>query len=130
MTTSYLSVKYLFFVNAIVAVLYGVAFLLVPEQVLSLYEVTLSAVGNGILQLYGGSFLTIGLVLWFIKDMEFSDSRRGVVFGFFIGYILSFLVMLYFQLNNLVNILGWSNVLIMLVFSLAYGYFLITNPSD
>jgi hypothetical protein len=114
-------------INAVVALLYGIGFLLVPEQILSLYEVFLSPIGNGILQLYGAAFISIGIVLWFLQDLEASNSRRGVLLGFFIGYGASFLVTVYFQVNNLVNVLGWSNVGIMLVFTITYGYFLVKN---
>jgi hypothetical protein len=114
MTNEYLTFKNLLTVNSVVAVVYGLLFVLIPEDAVDLYDVSLDPTGA----------LPIGV--------SPSDMRRGITAAFFIGDVLGVIITLIMQLDDDVdaNALGWSNVLVYLLLGLGYGYFLFMKPDE
>jgi F0F1-type ATP synthase assembly protein I len=137
MTNEYLTFKNLLTVNSVVAVVYGLLFVLIPEDAVDLYDVSLDPtgalpIGVYMTQLFGASLISTGIFMWFIRDLSPSDMRRGITAAFFIGDVLGVIITLIMQLDDDVdaNALGWSNVLVYLLLGLGYGYFLFMKPDE
>ena len=113
----------LFTINAIVAFLFGLAFVLIPELVLSLYGVTLSVNGIYISRLLGAAFLGFGVISWLVKNSSGSVELRAIVFALFLSEILGFFISLFYQLRGISNALGWTTVAIYLLLGAGFGYF-------
>ena len=125
-----MTLKNLFTVNAVVAILYGLGFLLVPETVLSLYGLDLSAGGLIITQYLGTAFIGFAVLMWLQRTKEHTDARRAVVLGFLIHFVIGLVLSVISALSGVMNALGWLNVVIYLVFTMGYGYFQFVNTSD
>ena len=123
-----MKLKTLFIITAIITVLFGVVFVIIPTQVYSLYGIEADAVLNYMGQLFGAALIAIGLISWHSRDAADSDARRAIILAIFIADGIGFIIALIGQLNNVVNALGWSTVAIYLLLSLGFGYFQFSKP--
>lgn len=114
--------SYVFTVTAVVALLFGLAFVLVPSQTLALYDVTLDAAGLFIARLLGSAFLMFAVVSWLVRNVGPSPERQAIALAFFVGDTVAFVASLLVQLEGVVNALGWSTVAIYLILALAFGW--------
>ena len=119
----------LFTLNAIVAVLFGLGFALVPATLVSLYGATLDAAGIYVARLFGAEVLGYATLTWFARNAEESGARRAIVLSCFVSWAVGFVCALIGQLSGVVNALGWSTVGLYLLFTLGYAYFQFMKPS-
>jgi len=110
-------------INSIIAFVFGIAFVLIPGQVLSLYGAQPSPELNYVGQLFGGALLAFAVLTWLARNAAESDSRKAIVKALFVGDGIGFIVVLIAQLDNVVNNLGWSTIIIYLLLAIGFGYF-------
>jgi hypothetical protein len=110
-------------IAAVVCLLFGLVFVFVPEQFMSYYGATPDAGANYMAQLFGAALIGIAIILWLCKDAEDSPTRRAILLGLFVTEVVGFVVALKTQLGGGINALGWSTVVIYLLFALGFGYF-------
>jgi membrane-bound ClpP family serine protease len=113
----------------VIALVFGLAFLLAPRAVLPLYGV---AVDPGIVlmsRFFGAALVQLGMVLYLIRDVGDLRTQRGVVIGSFLGSVAGLVVALTGQFWGVVNGLGWSTVAIYGLLTLGYGSFMFGRPA-
>jgi hypothetical protein len=115
---------------AVVAGLFGLGFVFIPEQVMSYYGTVPEASTNYMAQLFGAALLGIAVILWLCKDAQDSPVRQAILLGLFVAEGVGFVVALITQLGGTINALGWSTVAIYLLFALGFGYFRFLKPAD
>jgi hypothetical protein len=113
---------------AIVALLFGLAFLLVPAGLLSLYGVTLDSGGQWIARYLGSAFLAIAAMTWLGRAAS-GPGLRAILVGDFVLAITGLLVAIFDRLYGVGNMLVWSTLGIYLLLSLGFGYFVLLKPS-
>ena len=123
-----MKLKTLLILGAIVNAIFGLAFLLVPEAVTSVYGNTLSQGGIIFARLFGAAMLGFAALSWSARSAPESEARRSIVLGSFVYSALGFIVSLVSQLAGMVNALGWSTVVLFLLFALGFGYFQFMKP--
>src|SRR5437868_9042518 len=108
---------------AVVTLVYGLGFLLIPDQVLSWYGInSLPAAGILTARLFGSSLLGYAVLFWLAREAEDSEARRGVVTGAFASTLIGLAVSVLAQLASVTNSLGWLNVVVYLLLTLGFGY--------
>ena len=123
-----MKLKGLFIVTAVISILFGAAFVIIPTEVYSLYGVQSGTELNFVGQLFGSALIAIGLISWQSRNADDSEARRAIVSSFFIADAVGFIVALIGQLNNVVNALGWTIVAIYLLLALGFAYFQSSKP--
>jgi hypothetical protein len=123
-----MNIRNLFTVSAIVAGLFGLAFVLVPGPLTELYGIELSDGGLYVGRLLGAAFLMFAVLTWQSRDAQDSTARQAIILALLVGFVVGFVVSLVGQFNNIVNALGWTTVAIYLLFSVGYGYFQFRKP--
>src|SRR5208282_5998465 len=110
-----MNVKVFLVVQAALAIIYGVAFVLVPAFVLVTYGMTTepSTILSG--RYFGATLLAVGLMAWFLKETSDRAALRGVLSGLAISYVVGLLVSIWGTLTSIMNGMGWSAVLIYVV---------------
>jgi hypothetical protein len=108
-------------INAVVAVIFGLGFVLIPETLLSFYGVSLSAAGLYLGRLLGGAFLGYGILSWLVRDGS-GHEMRAIVLALFVSEIIGFVITVFYQLQGVANALGWSTAAIYLLLGAAFGY--------
>lgn len=116
-------------INAVVAAVFGIAFILVPSQVVSLYGVEETAALNFTGQLFGAALFGFAVLTWSARNASDSEARRAIVLALFLSDAIGFVVALLGQLGNVVNTVGWSTVAIYLLLASGFGYFQLRKPA-
>lgn len=109
--------------HAILALAFGIAFVLAPASVLGLYGVATDPAGTFMARLWGAAAIQIGLAAWLARKDTDTPARRAVQLGNAGGLAVGFVIALLGQLAGLFNALGWSTVLLFFLLCVGYGYF-------
>jgi hypothetical protein len=118
----------LLLVVALIGAVFGIAFVLVPGPLLSVYGVTTDKAGLLLAQLFGAALLGFAVLDWLARDVSDPDAQRAVVFANLTADGIGFVVALIGQLAGIANAVGWSTVAIYLAFALAFAYVGIIRP--
>lgn len=115
-------------VTAVVAILFGIAFVLAAGPLISLYGGTLTPAGTVVAQLFGAALIGYAVVNWFARNAKETEALRAIVLANFVADAIGFVVALLGQLSGAANALGWSTVAIYLLLALGFGYFQFMKP--
>jgi len=125
-----MKLKTLMIINTVVAIVFGIAFVLIPWQVYKIYGPGTSEILNYMGQLFGAALIGFGLISWKVRNAADSDAMRAIIFAFFVADSIGFIVALIGQLNNVVNVFGWSTVVIYLLLAIGFGYFQLSKTKS
>lgn len=111
-------------IAAVVAFLFGLAFLLAPVQTMSVYGVTLDISGQYLGRYLGSAFLGIAVLTWFARNAKpQEEGSRAIILGDFILCITGLVVALFDKFYGAGNNMVWSTVIIYLLLAVGFGYF-------
>lgn len=116
-------------VNAIVALVYGIALVLLPATVLSIYGVTPGPAVNLASQLFGVELLHVGLLCWLVRNVSESVVQRAFIIASLIAQVVGVIVSVMGTLSGVFNAVGWSAVAIFLLLALGYAYLQFMKPA-
>jgi hypothetical protein len=117
----------LFLVYLIVELIFGFGFLFVPGLMMDPMGVTLDETSTTFARLFGSLIISIPVLLFFARKSASPEFKRGVVYSVFIYLLASTIILLITQIKGLMNAMGWSIVILHLVFMLWFGYYLINQ---
>lgn len=117
-------------INAIAGIVFGLGFIVVPAQTLSLYGHAPTAILSYMAQLLGTALLSFGLLTWAARNSHDSEARRAILLALAVGYTIGFVLALIAQIRGVENFLGWSTVATYLLLALAFGYFRFAKPAS
>ena len=112
----------------VLALVFGLGFLLAPRSLLPMYGVTPDPMVVLMARFFGATLVQLGLILYLIREVGDSRTQRGVILGSFVGSLAGLVVALTAQFWGLLNSLGWSSVAIYGVLLLGYGSFVFGKP--
>jgi hypothetical protein len=113
----------------VIALAFGLGFLLAPRWMLGLYGVQSEPTIVLISRFFGAALVQLGMVLYLIRDVGDLRTQRGVVIGSFLGSVAGLVVALTGQFWGVVNQFGWSTVAIYGLLTLGYGSFMFGRPA-
>ena len=120
-----MKLKYWMTAKAIVEVIFGISWVLLPVTLGSLLGMTLNPGGALMAQLFGAAFIFSSIVLWLARNLTESDvAARAIIIAVVVSNTIGFIVTLIASLSGVWNALGWLPVALYLVFGLAFAYFL------
>ena len=113
-------------VFAVLALLFGIGFVLAPGAVLANYGITTTPAVAVMSRLFGGTLFAIAIIQWMARDLG-ASAVRPVLIGLGVADAVNCIVAIAGTTSGTINALGWTTVLIYLVGALGAGYFLM-NP--
>ena len=116
-------------IAAVLALVFGLAFILIPAQLMSLYGVTLEAGGQWVGRYLGSAFLGIGALTWLARNATQGEALRAIVLGDFVTSATGLVVAVLHGIYGPGNALLWSTVAIYLFLTLGFGYFQFVKPA-
>jgi hypothetical protein len=122
--------KNYFSIFAVLSVLFGIGFVLAPDQVLINYGIESSPAIALMSRLFGGTLLAMAVILWSARDFHDQAAVRAVLIGSGVSDVVNLVVALLAVTSGTVNALGWSTVLIYLCGALGAGYFLAASKAQ
>ena len=115
----------LFLVSLVVEAVFGIGFVLAPGALLAPMGVTLNDVATTFARLFGSALLSFPVLLWFARQSDKPEFRKGVVNSMSVYYLVSGILLLITQLRGQMNPTGWSVVVLHLGLFFWFGYFLV-----
>lgn len=117
----------LFLVYLIVEAIFGIGFLFVPGLLMDPMGLTLDETSTTFARMVGSLIISLPVLLFFARKSASSEFKRGVVYCIFTYLLASTIILLITQIKGLMNAMGWSVVILHLVFLLWFGYFIINQ---
>jgi branched-subunit amino acid ABC-type transport system permease component len=114
-------------VTAIGSLLFGLAYLLIPASLASLYGIPLDS-SDLYPRYFGSALIGFAAVLWLARKVPSGPALRAVLVGGFVASILGLLVAVFQALDPIGNTLEWSTVLIYFLLALGFGDFVFRTP--
>ena len=115
-------------VAAVVAGIFGLAFVLVSGPLLTLYGITLDKAGTLVAQLFGAALIGFAVLNWLARDVTDRGAQQAILLANLISDTVGFVMALIGQLAGVANALGWSTVAIYLLLALGFAYFQFMKP--
>jgi hypothetical protein len=109
-------------VSAIFSIGYGVAGLVVPEAIGSIFGITYDTAAVYAGRLLGGSYVGYGIANFLSRDTVDPQTRRALAAGNAFAWAVGFVVSTAAQLQGLVNAIGWSSVVLTVAFTVAWAW--------
>lgn len=126
-----MSYKLLFALSAVVAVIIGLGFLIVPDRALPLLGTTEQYVSTLVAaRFFGFALFGMGLVLWFAKDVADEKAQKNLGIANLVISVIGLGLSLYGTMagNAVIRTNAWVPIVLFLVGALAYGFMLFFKP--
>ncbi len=125
-----MKLRNLFLIHSLIALLYSLGLLLIPQTMLFLYGITTTAGDRLLAQFFGVQLLTSGLVTLLARDESASSARNTITLSILISSAVGLIVSIGGTLAGTMNVLGWSAVVIYGFFAIAFAFFQFIGPAE
>jgi hypothetical protein len=115
-------------VAAAVSVVSGIAGLLAPTQLGSLFGVTFDDVGASEARMAAASYLGYAAIVWFAREVTDVATQRAIALGNVVSWGLSLAILATAVVTGLAGIASWVLVAIAVIFTAAWAYVAVTIP--
>jgi hypothetical protein len=122
--------RIMFLINAFIAVLLGLSFLVVPSRILGQFGVDEYAATKLISQFFGTAMLGLGLLLWFAKDVTESNLQKGMGIALMIGAMAGLLITVMGTTSGVLRANWWMAMVVYAILGLAYAYLVFQKPKQ
>ncbi len=109
-------------IAAVLAVVFGLGFILAPAWTMSSYGVTLEVPAQWMGRYFGSALIGIGVLTWLARNAESGEGLRAVILGNLVGAVLGLVVAILDAITGVGNALVWLNVMIYLFLTVGFGY--------
>jgi hypothetical protein len=113
-----------------VSVVTGLAALLLPAQLATVFDVQLDDVGQSETRLLGAAYLGYAAIVWFARDVRDAAAQRAIALGNVLSWALSLVVTMAGIATGLAGPQTWLLVVVAVVFTAAWGYFAIIDQHE
>jgi hypothetical protein len=111
----------LLIITSALAAVFGIAFLLAPSLLFSLYGIAATSSLTYLGQLFGVDMLTFALLAWLARNASDSDARKAIVVALFVGFGGGSIIALMGLVKGVVNAFGWFTVVSYLFLAIGFG---------
>ena len=119
-----MTIKLFLSIIGALGVAHGVAFIIAPDQVTSIYGLQQSAAVALVSRLFGGALVAWGAILWLAKSFRDEAAVRAVLIATAVAEAISLCIVVQSTLAGTMNAMGWVAVLIYLFGAAGCAYFL------
>jgi hypothetical protein len=119
--------KLVVMLNAIVALAFGVGFLVVPATVLKFYGTETTVPVQVVARFFGSALFGLGLVLWFAKDVADPNVQKNFGYAMLVSNILGLILAIYGS-TLVIRANAWIAILIYVLLGLGYVFLLFLKP--
>jgi hypothetical protein len=119
----------LLLIAGLLALGFGLSFLLVPGIVLPIYGLDPAPATVLMSRFFGAALVQLGTTLYLVREVHQPDARRALALAGIVGSAAGMAVALMGQLAGLVNAMGWSTVAIYALLLFGYAVQLRERPA-
>ena len=122
-----MSYKLMFVVTAIVALAFGVGYLVVPVAVLSFFGTETTVPVQIVSRFFGSALFSLGLVLWFAKDIADTAVQKNFGYALLVGNVVGLILAVYGSMS-VIRTYSWIPILVYVLLALGYAFMLFLRP--
>lgn len=116
-------------INAVAIALFGAAFMLMPEWMLTQFKTENYVATVFVVRLFGGAMLLAGFFLWLLKDLANAKLQKTLAMVMFACSLVGFgMIILGMTSVGVIRANGWLLLVIHGGFALAYAYMFFLLP--
>lgn len=112
-------------IKAVVCLVFGLFLLLAPRLLFSILGSTLSDGGAFTAREYGAALIGALFLTWFARNVKAPDARGAILLYLFVYDLIGVIITASVSLSGVLNLLGWSIVVVYLFFTVGSGFLLI-----
>jgi hypothetical protein len=116
-------------IAAVVAILYAIAFLLIPIQASLLFSGFAEPRAILYLRFCGAAVLAWGLIVWFARDFRDWRSVRGVLIASIVGLAINIIINVVATLQGWLNGNAWGSTVVLALLLLGGIYELVIGEA-
>lgn len=117
-------------IAAVLALVFGLAFILVPGQLMTFYGISLEEAGQWVGRYLGSAFLGVAVLTWQARQASDRTAIRAILLGDLVVSLTGLVVAVLDAIFGPGNALVWSTVAIYLFLTGGFGYFVVVRPGD
>ncbi len=117
-----MSTKLFLTIAAVVAVLYGLVFVLISAPFLAMYGVPPDPHTTLTAQFFGSALIGLGVVDWFARDFSDAGAVRSVLIALVVTTVVGGVIAIWGVVSGAVNALGWTSVIVYVLLLGGAGY--------
>lgn len=120
--------KVLFSVSAVLMVVLGLTWLLVPVTAFGLWGVQPDAVSVYMGRRYAALFFGYAVILWINREASDSPAQTSILLGGLVSCVIMAVLSAMGVLTGTINASGWLAFVVETVLACGFGYFYFTRP--
>lgn len=120
----------MFMINAFIAALLGLGFLIVPGRILDQFGVDEYAATKLISQFFGTALLGLGLLLWFAKDVSDANLQKGMAIALLVGAAAGLVITVFGTTSGVLRANWWIALVVYAILGLASAYLVFLKPKQ
>jgi hypothetical protein len=109
-------------IAAVVAILYALAFLLVPVQASLFFSSFAEPRAVLYLRFCGAAILAWGLIVWLARDFADWGAVRGVLVASIVGLVANIIITIWATLDGWLNAHAWGSVVVLVLLLIGATY--------
>jgi Na+-driven multidrug efflux pump len=125
-----MSVRLYLTIAAVVAILYALAFLLIPVQASLLFSDFAEPRAVLYLRFCGAAILAWGLIVWFARHFRSWDAVRGVLIASIVGLAVNIIINVWATFQGWLNGNAWGSTVVLALLLLGGVYHLATGATE
>jgi hypothetical protein len=110
-------------IATVVAAVFGLAFLIVPAELVALYGPRLNPVAVVVGRIAGSTILAFAIIYWGGRNGKGAEALKAGLVAGCVTNGLDALIMLHATWTGIVNAMGWSAVVINGLLAVGFAYF-------
>ena len=122
--------RLMFMINAFLAVVLGLGFLIVPNRILGQFGVDGYAATKLLSQFFGTAMLGLGLLLWFAKDVTDANLQKGMGIALLVGAVGGLFITVMGTTSGVLRANWWMALVVYAILGAAYAYLLFQKPKQ
>lgn len=122
--------RIMFMINAFIAALFGLGFLVVPGRILDQFGVDEYAATKLVSQFFGTAMLGLGLLLWFAKDVAEVNLQKGMGIALLVGAAAGLVITVNGTISGILRSNWWIAMVVYAILGLAYAYLVFQKPKQ
>ncbi len=122
--------RIMFMINAFIAALLGLGFLVVPGRILDQFGVDEYAATKLVSQFFGTAMLGLGLLLWFAKDVAEVNLQKGMGIALLVGAAAGLVITVNGTISGILRSNWWIAMVVYAILGLAYAYLVFQKPKQ
>ncbi len=111
-------------IAALIAILFGLGMLFMPEEFLGMWGLTLSSGGIFLGRSVGALLLSLGVINWIVRNAPDSVALHAILYGNLAVHLLTGTLDLFATTSGVINVQGWGAVSLHVVLGAGFAYYL------